>query len=140
MKTKFRNKRDYILGEDKHDMEHPKGKSMTIPDEAYTVQELMNRMISGIPTHTSEPYDIDDDDEVGHDDEDLEAFSRLDITEQEEILVEAEQVVKESQKMKKKRDQEESKKKKDEEFEKQYQERKKKEEEDNAQKSVATQH
>lgn len=121
-------------------MEHPKGKSMTIPDESYTIQQLMERMMAGIPAQVNQPYDIDDDDEAVHDDEDLEQFGRLDITEKEEILQEAEEVVKVKRKHETKKEEERKKKEEEERLEKAYQERKKKEDEDNAKKSVSTQH
>lgn len=120
-------------------MEHPKGKSLTIPDESFTVQQLMERMVAGIPTITNVPYDIDDE-EGNHDDEDLEAFSRMDITDQEEILEQHREVIEAKTTYKEKAAKKKAEEKAQKDLDDYYEKRKKKEDENNAKKSVATQH
>lgn len=109
---------------------------MTIPDDSFTVQQLMDRMLAGIPTNVNTPYDIDDNDETGHEDEDLEAFSRMDITEKEDILKEASKVIEAKRRKEEKEASDKKKKDEDEAFEKRYTERKKKDEEDNEKKTL----
>ena len=72
-------------------MEHPTGKSETIPDDSYTIAELLAKFQAGIPLNQRQGYfdENEEGDEADHDNVDLEKFSTLDISEQAELLAEA---------------------------------------------------
>lgn len=76
-------------------MEHPKGKSMAVPDDSYTIRELIERFQNGIPLsqHMGNFDENVEGEEADHDDQDLEKFNKMDIAEQSEILREARELM-----------------------------------------------
>ncbi|AXH76190.1 MAG: hypothetical protein [Microviridae sp.] len=76
----------------KKDMEQPKGKSLTIPDDTYTVSELLERHARGLPL-AGRPGTFIEDTDI--EDDDLEAFNRMDITDRFEAAERAGQIVRE---------------------------------------------
>ncbi|AXH77916.1 MAG: hypothetical protein [Microviridae sp.] len=96
-KAKFRLSTNYTMT--KADMEHPSGKSLTVPDDTYTVQEMLERHARGLPLAGRDGIYIDDSDIEDHD---LEEFNRGDITDRHEMAEAAGQVVREEETKKKK--------------------------------------
>lgn len=78
----MRNRYKYELK--KADMETPIGKSMAVPDDSYTIKEILERHANGmIPAIGKDGmYDEDPD----HDDIDLGELNRSDLAEKHEIL------------------------------------------------------
>lgn len=74
----------------KSDMETPSGKSLTVPDDSFTVQELLERNTRGLPLTGREGVFIDDSD---IEDDDLEKFNRQDITDRFETAQRAGEIV-----------------------------------------------
>lgn len=73
-----------------HQKEKPKGESLTVPDESYTIQELIRKYASGLDPGISKlPNFNGEDDEVDFDDPDLSLEIRQDITDQAETLRQA---------------------------------------------------
>ena len=78
---KIRSKQNWKLL--KSDKETPKGKSLTVPDDSYTVQELLEKHAQGIMMSTKPVLWPDEDHTL--DDPDLEDFNRQPIGDREEI-------------------------------------------------------
>lgn len=79
------NKLEWVLSQSH--LEHPKGVSMTVPDESLTVKEILERFRRGQPLsiHTRDTlYDPDS----NFDSQDLEEVSRMDITDRSELAQE----------------------------------------------------
>lgn len=83
-RARFRSTNDFKLKPT--DMEQPKGKSLTVPDDTYTVQELLERHARGLPLAGRAGEYLEDSD---IEDDDLEAYNRMDITERHERAEEA---------------------------------------------------
>lgn len=78
----LQNKREWVLSQSH--LEHPKGVSMTVPDESLTIKEILERFRRGQPLsiHTRETlYDPD----ATFDSQDLEEVGRMDITDRSEL-------------------------------------------------------
>lgn len=102
-KAKSRIRNIYNLERKKEHYETPKGQSMTLPNEALSIQEILNKWTHGIdPMLTKNPAYVD---EADIDDIDLEAVQRMDLTEKSLAMNEARGIldkVKEAQKNSKK--------------------------------------
>lgn len=72
--------------------ETPTGKSLTVPDDTYTVAELLERHARGLPLAGRPGAYVDDSD---IEDDDLEKFGRLDVTDRFEIAQKAAEIVRE---------------------------------------------
>lgn len=81
----LRTQRQYVLLE--KDMETPKGVSMTVEDDSYTVKQLLEKFARGIdPMISKVPLELGDEDAT-LDDMDLNEVQRMDLVEREELLV-----------------------------------------------------
>lgn len=70
----------------KEDMETTTKEVVTVPDDSYTVKELLERHQAGIPISLKVPeYDLQDEDSEDHEAIDMEQFQKLEPTEQQEI-------------------------------------------------------
>jgi len=77
----FRNPWNYKLGDFDKDVEKGGGKSMTVPNEAYTVREILEKFTRGLP------LDISKDGTYDEGNEDFESVNnKIDVTEVEEEL------------------------------------------------------
>lgn len=81
----LQNKREWVLSQSH--LEHPKGVSMTVPDESLTIKEILERFRRGQPLsiHTR---DVLYDPESNFDSQDLEEVSRMDITDRSQLAQE----------------------------------------------------
>lgn len=92
-----------------NDMETTKGVSMTVPDETYTVQELLERHQMGLPVGGKVPvYDLEPDEEEGID---MNQFQQLELAEQAEILAQKGDTIEKAKKWSQKKKSEEEKRK-----------------------------
>lgn len=70
----------------KQDRETIKGKSLTVPDDSYTIREIIERSQNGFPVDIKAdagyPFENQDDFEA----DDIEAIQRMDLAEQHETL------------------------------------------------------
>jgi len=67
------------------DIEQPKGESMTVPDDSYSIKDLVKKFASGIdPAISKIPNYGGDEDEVDFDDVDLRKAADGDLTELDE--------------------------------------------------------
>lgn len=71
------------------DMEHPKGESETIQNNAWTIEEILTRFTQGLPLGTGTGIYLDGDEDPDIDSQDMMEFDRMDITEQEELIQDA---------------------------------------------------
>ncbi|WNK13225.1 MAG: hypothetical protein [Microvirus sp.] len=81
-KPRFTLAKDFVLL-DEH-LEHITGPSETVEGDAYTVQELIDRMNNGLIPDVQQNPQYDDD--ASHDSEDLEKISNMDPGERQEML------------------------------------------------------
>jgi hypothetical protein len=82
---KKQSRYEYKLTSDQ--MEKPnKQKSMTMPDDALTLETLLTRYTQGIPLEPKAGQFPDGDQETDIDDIDLEEYNKMDITEQKEVV------------------------------------------------------
>lgn len=93
-KTKKRLKNVMDWENENHYKEKPKGDSMTIQNDVLSIGEMLNRLTNGIPlTNRNGEYLLDDDDDSGHDEYDLEKVGHLDLVEHEELLAESREIM-----------------------------------------------
>lgn len=83
MKMKIRNRYDFK--EIEGDKEVPKGKSLTIQDDSYSIQEILERSARGFPP-SLQANPIYNTDEDHFDADDLESLQRQDVTERWETM------------------------------------------------------
>lgn len=70
----------------RHQMETPKGESLTVPDESYTIRDLIRKYSAGLdPKLTLLSEWSGEENEVEHDDYDLRSVGRVDRTELDEV-------------------------------------------------------
>lgn len=73
-----------------HQMEHPKGVSQTVPDNSYSIADLITKFAGHLdPSITKQGHFNGDDDEVDFDDIDLGAAARADYHEVDDLRKEA---------------------------------------------------
>lgn len=69
-------------------MEHPVGESLTVPDETYTIREIVERFVRGNEIDESFLRSESEDSGADFDSEDLEKVSGMDLFDREELLQE----------------------------------------------------
>lgn len=79
-----------------------RGKDMTVPDQSYTVKELLIKHAQGIDPLVSRGGVFDTED-MGHDDPDFEKVSTMDLSDRQEIVEQAQSVVSSFRREKKER-------------------------------------
>lgn len=81
-KTQFRNASNYSFGQFDYDYEYKTGVSMTVPDQSYTVREILEKFTRGVPIELNNEGTYEEiEDFTG-----LEPENAIDITEVEEQL------------------------------------------------------
>lgn len=89
-KYKLRSRYNFVLT--KEDMETSTMKSLTVPDETYTVKEILEKSKNGlIPSLSGKAFYMEN--EMDHEDDDLDKFNRSDMQEKAEILERARETV-----------------------------------------------
>lgn len=90
-KRRFRLAHTFKIGES--DVEHPVGKSMTVPDQAFTIQDILDKYTQGVDVgnYREGVYDSADAD---FDDMDLEKVPHMDLVERENLLEQVQQTQK----------------------------------------------
>jgi len=87
-RRRVRSQADFRLTS--RDRERPIGRSLTIPDDSYSIQDLLQRHLDGMaPDVLKSPlYDLqaDEDSDQGHDLEDMSKFPDLDFADQDSVL------------------------------------------------------
>lgn len=68
--------------------EHPTGESLTVPDETYTIREIVERFVRGNDIDDSLVRDESNDSGADFDSEDLEKVPHMDLFDREELLEE----------------------------------------------------
>jgi len=86
MKTEKLRIRSTLNFDPKKDIspENTVGASLTVPDESYSIKELINRHQNGLPINLNVHGEYED--EVDFDDHDREKISSLDLTEIDQIM------------------------------------------------------
>jgi len=75
------------------DQETPDEGSETIQNDTLSISDMMKRLAAGMPLTKKEGVYLHDDDEEAHRDVDYEKVGGLDLTEHEELIDEAQQVM-----------------------------------------------
>lgn len=78
-KIEFQNNYNYV--EEKGEVNNEP--SMTVQEDSFTIQQLMERHLAGMPLEGKTTMDFESEDE---DDLDLESFNRMDLTEKDEVI------------------------------------------------------
>lgn len=80
----IRSKQNWTLR--KEDKETPKGVSETVPNDAWTIQEVLQRFTQGLPLQTGTGVYLEGSEDADLDDLDVMEFDRMDLTEKAEIM------------------------------------------------------
>ena len=78
----IRTRGNFVLHSD--DVEHSKGQSLTIQGESFSIQDLIKKYAGGIHPEVQRKEYFDDD--VTHDDYDMEELRNADLVDQQEVL------------------------------------------------------
>lgn len=85
-KKKLRSTLNYVPRS--QDRETPKGKSLTVPDDSYTIRQIIERSQNGLPVNVGHEAGYPFEENNDFDSHDIESIQRMDLSEQYEKLEE----------------------------------------------------
>lgn len=89
-KPRLRSSINFTLG--KKDIEIPRGKSMTVPDDSFTVAEIIEKTLSGMPPAINQNYFYVEGEDPDFDDPDHEDIQRMSLDEKHTLSEESKSI------------------------------------------------